>query len=98
MVLGAKLVDVGAIPAFLAIGLAGVSYRRFVAWVVPLTALRSALLVGIGWVVGGRFAAELADRPWIIVAVGLGVGLVLVAGRALWVRATTSRKENACAS
>lgn len=48
--------------------------------------------------VGGRFAAELADRPWIIVAVGLGVGLVLVAGRALWVRATTSRKENACAS
>lgn len=98
VVLGAKLVDVGAIPAFLAIGLAGVSYRRFVAWVVPLTALRSALLVGIGWVVGGRFAAELADRPWIIVAVGLGVGLVLVAGRALWVRATTSRKENACAS
>ncbi|MEJ8278391.1 DedA family protein [Pseudonocardia spirodelae] len=98
VVLGAKLVDVGAIPAFLAIGLAGVPYRRFVAWVVPLTAARAALLVGIGWVVGGRFTAELVDRPWIIVAVGLGVGLVLVAGRALWQRATTSRKENVCAS
>ncbi|MBP2366244.1 DedA family protein [Pseudonocardia parietis] len=98
VVLGAKLVDVGAIPAFLAIGLAGVSYGRFLAWVVPATAVRAALLVGIGWVVGGRFTAELADRPWIIVAVGLGVGLVLVAGRALWVRAATSRKENVCVS
>ena len=98
VVLGAKLVDVGAIPAFLATGLAGVSYRRFLAWVVPATAVRAALLVGVGWVVGGRFAADLADRPWIIVVVGLGVGLVLVAGRALWVRAATSRKENVCVS
>lgn len=98
VVLGAKLVDVGAIPAFLAIGLAGVSYGRFLAWVVPATAVRAAVLVGIGWAVGGQFTAELADRPWIIVAVGLGVGLVLVAGRALWVRAATSRKENVCVS
>ena len=98
VVLGAKLVDVGAIPAFLATGLAGVSYRRFLAWVVPATVVRAALLVGIGWAVGGRLAAELADRPWILVVAGLGVGLGRVAGRALWVRATTSRKENVCAS
>lgn len=98
VVLGAKLVDVGAIPAFLATGLAGVPYGRFLAWVVSATAVRAALLVGVGWAVGGHVAAELADRPWIIVAVGLGTGLVLVAGRALWMRAATSRKENVCVS
>ncbi|MEQ3548848.1 VTT domain-containing protein [Pseudonocardia nematodicida] len=98
VVLGAKLVDIGAIPAFLTIGLAGVQYRRFLAWVVPVSAVRGAVLVGFGWLVGGRFAAELADRPWIIVAAGLAAGLVLVAGRALYVRARAPRKENVCAS
>lgn len=103
VVLGAKLVDIGAIPAFLAAGLAGVRHERFLAWVVPATAVRATVLVGIGALVGGRFAAELADRPWILVAAGLGVGLVLVSGRSLWLRSrpastTTSRKENACVS
>ena len=98
VVLGAKLVDVGAIPAFLATGLAGVRLERFLAWVLPATAVRATVLVGIGSLVGGRLAEELADRPWILVAVGLGVGLVLVTGRALWVRAAASRKENACVS
>ncbi|MBN9737793.1 MULTISPECIES: VTT domain-containing protein [unclassified Pseudonocardia] len=98
VVIGAKVVDVGAIPAFLAIGLAGVSYHRFLAWAVPAAAVRTAVLVGIGGWVGGRFASELADRPWIIVAVGAGTGLVLMAGRALWMRVAASRKENVCAS
>lgn len=98
VVTGAKLVDVGAIPAFLAIGLTGVRYDRFLAWTVPVAAVRTAVLVGIGWGVGGRFASELVDRPWIIVAVGVGAGLVLMAGRALWMRAAAPRKENVCAS
>ncbi|ANY05687.1 hypothetical protein AFB00_04510 [Pseudonocardia sp. HH130630-07] len=98
VVVGAKLVDLGAIPAFLAIGLAGVGFPRFLAWTSGVAAVRVAVLVGIGVWVGGRFASELADRPWIIVAVGAGTGLVLMAGRALWMRAAASRKENACAS
>lgn len=103
VVLGAKLVDVGAIPAFLAAGLAGVPHGRFLTWVVPATAVRATVLVGIGALVGSRFAVELADRPWILVVAGLGVGLVLVSGRALWLRSrpprtTTSRKENVCVS
>ncbi|WP_370588889.1 hypothetical protein [Pseudonocardia sp. C8] len=98
VVTGAKLVDVGAIPAFLAIGLAGVPYHRFLAWAAPVAAVRTAVLVAVGWGVGGRFASELADRPWIIVAVGAGAGLVLMAGRALWVRVAAPRKENVCAS
>lgn len=98
VVVGAKLVDVGAIPAFLAIGLAGVRFHRLLAWTAAVAAVRTAVLVGIGAWVGGRFASELADRPWIIVAVGAGTGLVLLAGRALWLRVAASRKENVCAS
>ena len=45
VVLGAKLVDVGAVPAFLAAGLAGVGYRRFLAWNAPATAIRAAVLL-----------------------------------------------------
>lgn len=98
LVVGVKLVDVGAIPAFLATGLAGVRYRRFLTWVLPATAVRATVLIGIGALVADRFAAELADRPWILLVLGLGVGLVLVTGRALWVRVAASRKENVCVS
>lgn len=98
VVIGAKLVDLGAIPAFLAIGLTGVRAHRFLAWAAAASAVRTAVLVGIGWYVGGRFASELVDRPWIIVVAGVGTGLVLLAGRTVWMRISASRKENACAS
>lgn len=82
----AKLVDAGAVPALLAAGLSGVRYRRFLALAAGFTALRVSALVGAGALLGTHLAARvggLLDRPWLVVLVGLGSGLVLLAGRSL---------------
>lgn len=44
------------------------------------------MLVGAGALLGTHLAARvggLLDRPWLVVLVGLGSGLVLLAGRSL---------------
>lgn len=93
IVIGAKLVDIGAIPAYLAAGLSKVGYRRFLAWIVPTTAVRAAVLVGIGYAAGDRLATDLESRPWLLVVGGIAVGLSLVLGRTAIVRATGSRRR-----
>lgn len=95
IVLGAKLVDIGAVPAYLAAGLARVGIRRFLTWIVPATAVRAAVLVGIGYLAGDRLADDLAGRPWLLVVGGLAVGVALVVGRLLLSRAASAWRHRA---
>ena len=86
VVAGAKLVDVGAVPAFLAAGYAGVAYRRFLGWTALLTAVRVSVLVGLGALTGEHLAARVEgvlDRPWLAVLGGLCLAAVLLAVRAV---------------
>ncbi|MBP2365415.1 DedA family protein [Pseudonocardia parietis] len=93
IVIGAKLVDIGAIPAYLAAGLANVGYRRFLTWIIPATAVRAAVLVGIGYAAGDRLATDLESRPWLLLVGGVAVGVALVVGRLAIVRATDSKRR-----
>lgn len=95
IVIGAKLVDIGAVPAYLAAGLSRVGIRRFMAWIVPATAVRAAVLVGIGYLAGDRLADDLAGEPWLLVAGGLTVGVALVLARVLVTRAATAWRAHA---
>jgi membrane protein DedA with SNARE-associated domain len=88
VVIAAKLVDLAAVPAFLAAGLCGVGIGRFLAWVVPATVVRSGVLVGIGFLAGDRFSEDLTTRPWLLAVGGLALGGSLVVGRAVVVRLT----------
>ncbi|GAB3992114.1 hypothetical protein GCM10029992_66620 [Glycomyces albus] len=58
----AKAVDLAAVPAFLAAGLARVPYRRFVSWTAAASTVRAALLLAVG-AVFGRSVAGLLDSP-----------------------------------
>lgn len=81
LVAGAKLVDVGAVPAFLAAGWSGVAYRRFAGWVALLTAVRVSVLLGLGMLTGEHLAGRVEgvlDRPWLAVLGGLSIALVLL--------------------
>jgi membrane protein DedA with SNARE-associated domain len=81
VVIAAKLIDIAAVPTFLAAGLSGVGVRRFLAWVVPATVVRSGVLVGIGLLVGDRFADDLIAHPWLLAVGGFAIALALVIGR-----------------
>ena len=99
VVLGAKLVDIGAVPAFLAIGLASVPYRRFLAWNLPATAVRAAVLIGLGALAGGQLSGAVRSQPWLVAACGLGLGLVLLAIQTAVRRLAAARgAPHACAS
>jgi membrane-associated protein len=93
VVIAAKLVDLGAVPAFLAAGLAGVGLHRFLAWVVPATAVRSGVLVGIGFLAGERFSEDLTARPWLLAVGGLAIGVLLLVGRAVVTRLSHRRSH-----
>lgn len=75
VVISAKLADLLAVPSYLATGLAGVSYRRFVAWVASASVIRSAALIGLG-VLFGRQAVDLL---WIAVALAAGLLILRLA-------------------
>jgi membrane-associated protein len=93
VVISAKLVDLGAVPAFLAAGLAGVGLRRFLSWVVPATMVRSAVLVGIGFLAGARFSEDLTSRPWLLAVGGVAIGAVLIVGRTAITRLAEQRSH-----
>ncbi|MCZ2824515.1 MULTISPECIES: DedA family protein [unclassified Modestobacter] len=73
VVVGAKLVDIGAVPAFLAAGLAGVPYRRFVGWVALTSSARAAVLVALGLLAGPHIAG-IASSPWAFVSLSAALG------------------------
>ncbi|NYD24048.1 hypothetical protein [Kineococcus aurantiacus] len=86
LVAGAKLVDVGAVPAFCAAGWSGVAYRRFAGWVALCTAVRVSVLVGLGVLTGEHLAARVEgvlDRPWLAVLGGLAAGATLLGVKAV---------------
>jgi membrane protein DedA with SNARE-associated domain len=91
VVLGAKLVDVGAVPAFLSAGLAGVGYRRFLLWNAPATAVRAAVLLGLGAAAGTQLADTVRSEPWLIALAGLALGLSLLAVHAVVTRIAARR-------
>ncbi|MEW1956280.1 hypothetical protein [Kineococcus sp. NPDC059986] len=100
LVAGAKLVDVGAVPAFLAAGWSGVPYRRFAGWVAACTALRVSVLLGLGLLAGDRLAAtgpglvaDVLATPWLTVLVGVAVGVLVLAGRTVVRAALRSVRE-----
>lgn len=81
VVAGAKLVDVGAVPAFLAAGYAGVRYRRFLGWTALLTSLRVSVLVALGVLTGEHLATRvegILGRPWLAVLGGLAIAALLL--------------------
>ncbi|WP_432515337.1 hypothetical protein [Kineococcus sp. SYSU DK001] len=81
VVAGAKLVDVGAVPAFVAAGWSGVAYRSFLGWVALFTAVRVSVLVGLGVLTGEHLATRVQsvlEHPWIAVLGGLAAGAALL--------------------
>ena len=73
-VFSGTLSDLAAVPAYLAAGLAGVPYRRFLGWVTAASAARAAVLIGLG-VLFGRQAADLLNNP--VTAIALTVALAV---------------------
>lgn len=76
VVAGAKVVDIAAVPAFLAAGLARVPYRRFIALVAAGSAVRAAVLLAVG-VLFGREAADLLDSPGTFLALTLALAVTV---------------------
>lgn len=89
VVAGAKAVDLAAVPAFLAAGLARVPYRRFVSWTAAASTVRAVLLLAVG-AVFGHSVAGLLDSP---VVLALTIALAVTVGLATWlVRRRTGRR------
>lgn len=97
VVVGAKIVDVGAVPAFLAAGLSGVSFGRFLSWVTAATVVRAGVLVGLGALLGTALTDELVHRPWIVFLAGATVLAVVAAARVV-VGRLAARRSASCAS
>lgn len=75
----AKLLDVAAVPTFLAVGLAGVRYRRFLGWIVLCTSVRAFVLVTLGVVAGRQIGALLATPAAALVTALVLCGAFLTA-------------------
>lgn len=97
LVLTAKLIDVLAVPAFLAAGIARIPYRRFAAWVTAGAAVRAAVLIGAGALLGTRLTGLLALPGGFLLLTAVVAGPVLLLN--LLVRRLTTPKEKIpCAS
>ncbi|GAB7038376.1 MULTISPECIES: DedA family protein [Catenuloplanes] len=102
LVMTAKLVDVLAMPAFVAAGVARIPYRRFAAWVTAGSAVRAAVLLGAGALLGTRLTGllELPGGFLLLTAAVAGpVLLVHLLLNRLFRRLTTIREtKTPCAS
>ena len=90
VVASAKAVDLAAMPAFVAAGLAGVPYRRFLSWVAAASTVRATVLLAVG-AAFGRSAAGLLDSPVTVLALTLALA-VTVGVAHLLVRRRTGRR------
>ncbi|WP_100444732.1 DedA family protein [Glycomyces xiaoerkulensis] len=90
VVAGAKAVDLAAIPAFLAAGLARVPYRRFVSWTAPASTVRAVLLLAVG-AVFGHSVAGLFDFPVVVLALAIALAVTVGLANRL-VRRRTGRR------
>ncbi|WP_432544751.1 hypothetical protein [Kineococcus sp. SYSU DK002] len=84
VVAGAKLVDVGAVPAFVAAGWSGVAHRSFLGWTALFTAVKVSVLVGLGVLTGEHLASRVQgvlEHPWVAVVGGLAIGVALLGAR-----------------
>ncbi|WP_157751666.1 DedA family protein [Actinoplanes derwentensis] len=97
LVITAKLVDVVALPAFVAAGLAGVPYRRFLAWVVATAAVRGLVLIGLGVLIGDRLAGLLA-LPGGILLLTAAVAVPVLTGHLLLKRYLLRKGRLPCVS
>jgi membrane protein DedA with SNARE-associated domain len=82
VVIGAKTVDIAAVPAYLAAGLAGIPYRRFGSWNAAASAVRAGVLLGVG-ILFGRSAADLLDSPGTAMVLTLALALTVGSGHLL---------------
>jgi membrane-associated protein len=71
VVVGAKLVDVAAEPAYLPPGLDGLTNRRFLCWIGPASAVRAAVLVAIGYAAGNSLLTAFGAHPGLVTLGGL---------------------------
>ncbi|MDR7276205.1 DedA family protein [Catenuloplanes atrovinosus] len=79
LVITAKVLDVLAVPAFVAAGIARIPYQRFAAWVTAGAAVRAAVLIGAGALLGSRLTGllELPGGFLLLAAVVAGPALLL---------------------
>ncbi|HWS34836.1 MAG TPA: hypothetical protein VN408_19105 [Actinoplanes sp.] len=77
LVITAKVVDVFALPAFVAAGAARIPYRRFLAWIVATAAVRALVLIGLGVLIGDRLAGLLALPGGVLLLTAAVAGPVL---------------------
>jgi len=90
VLIGVKLVDTAAVPAFVLAGLARIAYGRVLAWTLLATAVKAGLLLGVG-VVAGRQALRLVGfAPWLVP----GVVLLVAAGVLARVLTRTLRRTS----
>lgn len=77
VLVGAKVVDVVAIPVLVAAGLAKVGYGRFLAWNAAATLPRAAVLMALGFFFGEQAIRYLDRRSALVVLVALALAVWL---------------------
>ena len=78
VLLGAKVVDVAAVPVVLTIGLSGVPYARFLGWNALITAPKAGVLLALGALFGAQVLPRLDAWTAVAVAAACAAGYLLL--------------------